>query len=921
VFTNTATDADKAIAVEGAGTAGATLVTTIATVTSPTQATLTANAATTYKYGWMKFGSDDTTAIQAAITWASDNEGKVHFPGGTYMYAGESVLEDSGLIEGDGSWVTMFTSIPGYSGGWFLTLNDTWNNSTPNPIGGLDGGLGASSIGLSPTDFHTGPVLEGFSVVGQRTLDPSGTHGIRTYNRVDRLFIQDVAAYYLNGTGVSLGLEGGTDYSAVGPMGTVRESHFFRLIVRGCGEAGTYKAFELGSQQPDANSQAWADPSNMLAFYSLMLVYNYGESGIYDNTDRNVAGTRSIRFYDAEIHGFANYGDDLQLEAIDPDMFVIEGDVRDIAATDLWINGGTPDGAQIRIKASDTTTYYPKNIKLDHQARQYYKDAIVIEKADNVRIQGEIDGENEPVDGYAVNIYPDAIVTSAIIDVLGMNAPKINITGNDYAKTEFRRWDTYKGPGLFTQVDADTFEAGLDGWAFSDDGNDTPDSRNNRATGNAYAGSYAVGVFGSYTFENPEEGFGGAKLTQTFTEPAGDYYLTFFAKSTSSTSGDVNVGVYNADTASYVANIGITSTTYQHYAVPITLDGSTALSIVNTEYAYANQEGFYIDNIVVLKVAPVNGDTLLFDSAANNWIASAFTLVDGAVDEAHLNATNTASSGYFLTSDGGSGFTWVAGGAVGDSVSINSVGVADPDFTSTGQVSFTDTSNTITANITDDTIVEADLDAANAPSGAGDYLTYDGSGGFQWTTSTAGDSVAEGDSIVEVVDTGTGQIDFTLDGVNLVRMTEIVGGTYHAFLGSQAAATRFSMGAASGVGNDKYPRIHFVPDDDVATAIRGTALFDYGSGTVDVLGTADPHFNIAVNNSTDGGSSVDTTQMLRVWRDEGVMLRAADVAADVSDTNIVLSTCTFSQNEATNSLVIRCKESGGTINTFTIAAD
>jgi hypothetical protein len=189
-------------------------------------------------------------------------------------------------------------------------------------------------------------------------------------------------------------------------------------------------------------------------------------------------------------------------------------------------------------------------------------------------------------------------------------------------------------------------------------------------------------------------------------------------------------------------------------------------------------------------------------------------------------------------------------------------------------------------------------------------------------TATA-DKVYEGDSKVEVTDTGTGQIDFTVDGVNLARMTEIVGGTYHAFLSSQAAATRFSLGAASGVDNDKFPRIQFIPDDDVATAVRGTALFDYGSGTQDLLGSYSPYFEINVNNSTDSGSTVDTTKMFKLWKDQGALIVAKDVTNDIADaeTQWPNSMCTLSQNEATNSLVIRCKESGGTINTFTIAAD
>jgi hypothetical protein len=52
-------------------------------------------------------------------------------------------------------------------------------------------------------------------------------------------------------------------------------------------------------------------------------------------------------------------------------------------------------------------------------------------------------------------------------------------------------------------------------------------------------------------------------------------------------------------------------------------------------------------------------------------------------------------------------------GAVGgDSVSIDGVGVVDPDFVSTGDIDFVDTSNTVTANINAGVVQDAELDYA-----------------------------------------------------------------------------------------------------------------------------------------------------------------------------------------------------------------
>lgn len=75
-----------------------------------------------------------------------------------------------------------------------------------------------------------------------------------------------------------------------------------------------------------------------------------------------------------------------------------------------------------------------------------------------------------------------------------------------------------------------------------------------------------------------------------------------------------------------------------------------------------------------------------------------------------------------------------AGAAGGDSVSIDSVSVTDPDFVSTGQIDFTDSSNTVTADINDDSILEADLKAVDAAVDE-ECLTYESTtGDFEWQT-------------------------------------------------------------------------------------------------------------------------------------------------------------------------------------------
>ena len=82
-----------------------------------------------------------------------------------------------------------------------------------------------------------------------------------------------------------------------------------------------------------------------------------------------------------------------------------------------------------------------------------------------------------------------------------------------------------------------------------------------------------------------------------------------------------------------------------------------------------------------------------------------------------------------------------AGAAGGDSVSIDGVDVVDPDFVSTGDIDFTDTANTVTADINDDKIKEVMLNATNTP-GAGEdnyILSYNHAGlNFTWTIDAGG---------------------------------------------------------------------------------------------------------------------------------------------------------------------------------------
>lgn len=121
---------------------------------------------------------------------------------------------------------------------------------------------------------------------------------------------------------------------------------------------------------------------------------------------------------------------------------------------------------------------------------------------------------------------------------------------------------------------------------------------------------------------------------------------------------------------------------------------------------------------------------------------------------------------------------WVScGGASGDNVSIDGVAVADPNFASTGQIDFVDASNTVTANINDNSILEADLKAVDSASDE-DILTYESTtGDFEWHSPT--DLEAGFEAVLDLSDLQGTVTDaqvpdsITVDSANAVEGTDL----------------------------------------------------------------------------------------------------------------------------------------------------
>lgn len=104
---SSATDVGKVITVVGAGASGVDLSTTIASVQSATQATLSVAASTTVSAAGYGYGSDDSAAINAAITAAGALGATVYLPPGGYAVGSSIVPANNVAVIGAGIGATV----------------------------------------------------------------------------------------------------------------------------------------------------------------------------------------------------------------------------------------------------------------------------------------------------------------------------------------------------------------------------------------------------------------------------------------------------------------------------------------------------------------------------------------------------------------------------------------------------------------------------------------------------------------------------------------------------------------------------------------------------------------------------------------------------------------------------------------------
>ena len=153
-------DVGKVIVVQGAGAAGANLVTTIAARVSATVVTTTDACSTNVGSSFIRWGTNDAVAIQAAITYAAPLKRAIYFPGGDYISAATlsySTSGDTGLaMMGDGRNLSRV----------FFTGGTDGFSYTSTSTSSARGELNVRDLGIYATAPLTGSGLKGVWATG-----------------------------------------------------------------------------------------------------------------------------------------------------------------------------------------------------------------------------------------------------------------------------------------------------------------------------------------------------------------------------------------------------------------------------------------------------------------------------------------------------------------------------------------------------------------------------------------------------------------------------------------------------------------------------------------------------------------------------------------------------------------------------------
>jgi hypothetical protein len=223
----TAADVGKLCYVAGAGAAGAQLATTISAFTNSTTVTLAANASTTVSGAAVDYGTDDTAAINAAITAVPTAGATIVVPIGVFMVTSSLLIQKPNVVfmgQGSGEKSIIYDSPD--TGGYGSCIKTNLNidvfkvyRQAQGRFAGIrftnlqvrGGSRSGTSIGIRTTSDTAGQSPDDFTTIDHCVVINLGT-GIKL-ERSDACHVHDNWISE-NGNGIYYGDPGGTNQTA-----------------------------------------------------------------------------------------------------------------------------------------------------------------------------------------------------------------------------------------------------------------------------------------------------------------------------------------------------------------------------------------------------------------------------------------------------------------------------------------------------------------------------------------------------------------------------------------------------------------------------------------------------------------------------------------------------------------------------------